>query len=1418
MGVLGLKKGLERLDPMGTIIQIATSVEDDAKISHSTDRVYIDFLSIIYTEGARISDLINQTYLHIFAAEQGMTSAVGFTPQIIQFIADYNLGAHISDSVAFLQKISDDDMSIITAAITKYCTKLVFEKIIDVKYVFISLDGQVPYGKVKEQRQRRYVTPAMVEIMKDDIDQYIAYGIYSDSEEFRREFDRTKYSFNIGGAIRAVKTDDFMNSLVEQFTSYLKTTLGDEITYTSKKIAAGKDTSDTGSFFLFQSENDANVLTLCFSKKDYGEGEQIIVREVISDVQAMTSEEKRKTKIAFYSPDGDVVFLSLFLRLKLGVDMYTIKDFRINPSPMTPSIYVNQTELMNQILRLFKNYTKLIYSTLTEIELDIPEDVEMDKLIILDFIYYSSIFGNDFLHTNPSVNIWSCIKNLIYIYAYYHVDQIIANENKFVFKSLHVKNDRKIDHDREYIPVWEHIIAFFNVLADFEDELIMDTYLASCSAKKQGYLKCVEHFGSLFTFYHTYAYCDLANAMYRGLMSAVNSGRPHGIGAISATIQSSITQEKRKRILFMDHGTDEYDLSFNMYRKSGSQIDETLDPGFTEYFKIVDAGSEGLFNKDNIPRYSVIDLTGIQSSTTFFSFSPKNFLFVYASVVMPHIIDILLKIQKELIKIKKDEMCAKLAKRLRLTFNNPDTTKRRWDMIDRARDASDLRMYIDALARTLDRNDVNKALIDAQSILATALAAKDSGFVLENIKMDMISGTLPLIDTDIDASMFNSYRNEYMYILMGMPYDFGNSRDEPPYTYRNTLFGINKYVFDYDAFIATQKNKVVPLDSSRGRGRGRGSSRGSFRGAQQSKSTSSNWRTQPKSDGFYGGTYDEYESINSSHPTALDGGFLRLEGDIALDYRMLSSFNAVPGDNQVRMDPKNSALAKSRYITPKLEPYDQVYARYTADFLHLDLGDENDIQSLEVMCGEYISGFTWVFDYYVNFNSELIDKTKASTWVYRFGRSPMLRHIKEYFAKVKTYGDYRIDELDNAYTGTFVDIRTYLTTNEKNLFIYPIRAAEFKTLEEQTLYPTLQLVLIMVAIIRDYAYDNYLSPGDVFIAYYTNTMSQSEYSKLKQFFIRNKQNINTVMIPNFMDVIKATRYSYSEDDGDKIDTFVYTIAKLVSSHVIKDMVKNNYKNDLNRRSPHSDPIIDCRAIPFTNKCHLSDSHFKTPLYQELRFTIDVLVTLLNHTAHTKNIRLVGGKTSPGTLCDLSGLDENDGTFKFRQHRDIFVNQVNVILQKNGSIPHLKKELTKLHTQSVANVKITCDAMMDSIQVKFRELMSEGLDVRDHCLELYSDIATKIRLLYYNDIVMQITNSETIHRVMSYIHSIIDPDIKKHKYNSDLYLEKMIELGSDILLSLWEILLPELTLERLKVKDIYDANDAKFQPIFDEHCK
>ena len=543
MGIVRLAKSLKLLD---SLIEYG-SRKDDITNKIDGNRVYMDFVSIVYKIQETVArelnyilfsfllikaDLLDYSEIPILKDltkkyEAVVTEPISRLVQKLFIEADdadltiYNMNesiffkelkANLTDTYITAYKgdvRASNNLNIyIYHAVCDFIIDLLTNKIESVEYILISFDGIPSFGKIQEQRQRRYMRFAYKEfekaILKRDSDRKNDLDLLAISTdenknpensiklklfELRKIYDEDHFMVDIRSAIEYVMESYHTGDLQRDIEEGV-------IAFREKQVDAGIMTE---------------VLNLIVEVIDrpYGEGEKILMDRLIRDV----NEYQNNKSYVFYSPDGDSVLLCLYVYIKTKpLRLTVVKTYELNPSERhnQQSQYVDIKKLYEQISNTVKKYSKV----------NLINNADFDS-ICRDFIFLMNLYGNDFIHQIPSMEISTTIIDVIYIYSLF----IRENKNRYI---------TKIIDDKVRINV-NVMIRFFQYLSKYEEYLMLDTYLVNTENKS----RIFKIFGNIFPHHYLIKYRELVSKMKKDLYDTLKPN--HNVGKVKLALSDFIS-------------------------------------------------------------------------------------------------------------------------------------------------------------------------------------------------------------------------------------------------------------------------------------------------------------------------------------------------------------------------------------------------------------------------------------------------------------------------------------------------------------------------------------------------------------------------------------------------------------------------------------------------------------------------------------------------------------------------------------------------------------------------------------------------------------------------------------------------------------------------------------------------------------
>lgn len=467
MGIVRLAKNLRLLNS----IDEYDNRNDDTKNKISGNRVYMDFVSIVYQIQQIVSLELNYLlYSFMLAHHKTLDSTEYNDPKFKKMMNKYYNDQIISlesnnDISKLIDKIdktyidqfknfvrSNNNINkFIYRDVIHFIIDMLTQKITDVEYIYIAFDGIPSFGKIQEQRHRRYMRYSFSEFDKNLINE--------SNDPLRFQYDQDHFTINIKKAIEYVY--DMSNSNI------LSKDIQDGISkYIKKKV------------------------TVEIINEPYGEGEKMLMDKLINDSK---KPEYQNSSYVFYSPDGDSVILCLYIYIHTKLDkLVVVKTYKLNPSKIhnEQSQYVDIKKLYHNIPKTIQKYFSKTKST--NIKLFNVGIAEMDSMA-RDYILLMCLYGNDFIHQIPTMEISCTSMDLLYIYANF------IQEHGFILRV----STTTTEHNKIKIHP-ETFVKFISTLAEYEQYLMMDTYLYEVNYKS----RIFKTFGEIFPFRYLYDYVD----------------------------------------------------------------------------------------------------------------------------------------------------------------------------------------------------------------------------------------------------------------------------------------------------------------------------------------------------------------------------------------------------------------------------------------------------------------------------------------------------------------------------------------------------------------------------------------------------------------------------------------------------------------------------------------------------------------------------------------------------------------------------------------------------------------------------------------------------------------------------------------------------------------------------------------------
>lgn len=556
MGIVRLAKSLKLLNSLSDY----GSRENDLRSKIPGNRVYMDFVSIVYRIQESVANELNHLLFTYILIQNDLLD-----PVELSLAADYArkyvdvVGIHVKKLIHNLwveyenadilsyrltdSKIYKELKKEITPAyvetykadvkssnnlniyiyrdVINFIVDMLTKKITSVEYVLIAFDGIPSYAKVQEQRQRRYMRYAQKEFEAAVIERDTSKGCIKTAKSERdtarsksgRGRGRESRKSNKSGSDKSGKqvmtaidrmacethapmdrngTKYKLFSLRKRYDAdHFIVDIKSAIDYVYSTYHTGslqKDIEDgilgngekAGDFASSETEIDVDRhIEVEVIDRPYGEGEKILMDRLIRDVNIYDDHKS----YVFYSPDGDSVLLCLYSYIKTKPkELTVVKMYELEPSTRHnhQSQYVNIGKLYDNIVKTVRQFSGEKF-----------ESVHDQDSICRDYMFMLNLYGNDFIHQLPSMDISTTILDLFYIYGLFMKE----SSNRFITKII----DDKVHID------YEVMTRFFEYLSEYEEYLMLDTYLTNIDGRG----RIMSVFGDVFPHKYMIRYREL---------------------------------------------------------------------------------------------------------------------------------------------------------------------------------------------------------------------------------------------------------------------------------------------------------------------------------------------------------------------------------------------------------------------------------------------------------------------------------------------------------------------------------------------------------------------------------------------------------------------------------------------------------------------------------------------------------------------------------------------------------------------------------------------------------------------------------------------------------------------------------------------------------------------------------------------
>lgn len=428
MGIEGFYKALEkRANKYG--------IQTNYNNKTDTNFFYIDFNSMIYHIGAKIDEEIGLILAGTIYNDLA-------NPAIIELAKKWNYDINESNLELYKSFFTEERLNNVAIEMVKENIINFLETYTDSKYLeklFISIDGVPNFGKLIEQKQRKYLS-----YVREKIIDYIYNENKKNLSKERIQFEESRVRFKRSNI---VTWSPFMKRVQESFDN--------EWINEIKKIRPA-------------------LKELIVSGCEYpGEGEKKIMEDILLNIQQKRdkipireAERNESTRVGsgnymFYSPDADAILLTIIMRNINYIQNHVLSDkfYVLHPNDDGSFSLIDTNEMVSYIC----NYVTRLH----DIHIDLTDDLICD--ISNDFVLLCNVFGNDFVPKIESINVKTDLTTILDMYK-----NMFNNDgklNKIIQSPKNIMNQFTINYD--------NLIRYLTNLGNIEDNLIRQKYITN---------------------------------------------------------------------------------------------------------------------------------------------------------------------------------------------------------------------------------------------------------------------------------------------------------------------------------------------------------------------------------------------------------------------------------------------------------------------------------------------------------------------------------------------------------------------------------------------------------------------------------------------------------------------------------------------------------------------------------------------------------------------------------------------------------------------------------------------------------------------------------------------------------------------------------------------------------------------------
>ena len=446
--------GIERFfNSLRNDYNIVQDIKYEKSYILNSDNLFLDFNSIIHVVSQKLLGKINNLMLDIILYNNGCggNSYDDNIKLLGVLVNDFEKPNDNQEKVLeYFKNYFDKNKldNLIIHFVSLFVTDLLSKRFKKdkLKLIYIAVDGVPSKAKIVEQKKRRFMgefdknfKKIILENNKNTLD-------IDKNTNCKVPFNKYKFLTNLVSWSRSnispatsfmIKLDKFLNS--------------NDFKIKIKSIITSIDTS--------------KIIISGFNEKD--EGEKKII-DYINNV-----DNRINTSICIYSPDADVILLSMLIKHKTIIHI-------LRHDQQKSEIYSDPIKAVYNIIKI-NGLKKLMFDFINIFKLNSKQTLNLNfDNTINDIVFIFTIFGDDFLHKIESFDVRNDIDIILDIYKQNHKNiRLNGNKNSYI-----------LDMKKEGIEInYNNFVSFLKEMSNIEDEMIKRNYFIK---KYQNYRRLVK--------------------------------------------------------------------------------------------------------------------------------------------------------------------------------------------------------------------------------------------------------------------------------------------------------------------------------------------------------------------------------------------------------------------------------------------------------------------------------------------------------------------------------------------------------------------------------------------------------------------------------------------------------------------------------------------------------------------------------------------------------------------------------------------------------------------------------------------------------------------------------------------------------------------------------------------------------------